>query len=250
MKTPKKISMLMSFGRLYKSTLELLATVALTGGMATAAHAQNLLLNGDFTANAAAFTTFPGNTSLGSNPAGITDWYQIVGGGPVGVNGAGVGFSGPFGPTADGGLTYAFIQSGVNGLAQNLTSLTLDSTYELSFDAAARASNPSVSFRVQIGDAVVTYVTTQVSGSDVLIGNPDAFTHYSYSFTTPSTFTGGPSIQLYNLTAGDNTIDFANLSLTAAPVPEPTITALAGLVILLAGAHRWSRGRSRNVNQN
>jgi hypothetical protein len=238
---PKTTSVWLPFATWAKSKIKLLTTFVLASGMAMAAQAQNLVLNGDFTANASSFTTFPGNLSLGSNPASITDWYQIVGGGPVGVNGAGVGFSGPFGPTADGGLTYAFIQSGVNGLAQNLTGLMFGSAYTLSFDVASRASNPSVSFRVQIGDAAVTYVSTQVSGSDVLIGNPDAFTHYSYSFTTPSTFTGGPSIQLYNLTAGDNTIDFANVSVVVAP--EPTTAALVGLGILLAGAGRWTRRR-------
>jgi len=244
MNPPKKIRILMPFGRLYKYTLELFATVALTGGMATAGHAQNLLLNGDFTANASSFTTFPGNVSLGSNPAGITDWYQIIGGGPVGVNGAGVGFSGPFGPTADGGLTYAFIQSGVNGLAQNLVGFAPSTAYQLSFDAAARAGNNNVSFRVQIGDATQTDFTTQVGGADVLIGNPAAFTHYSYTFTSTTTFNGGPSIQLYNLTPGDNTIDFANLSLTVVSAPEPTTTVLAGLGILLAGARCCSRRRS------
>ena len=185
------------------------------------AHGQNLILNGDFTANAAAFTTFPGVTG-GANPAAITDWGNILGT-AVGVNGAAVVFAPPggenvFGPVNAGGQNFAFLQGGVGMLGQNLpTAYTSNKMYQLSFDAAARAGNASVFFRVQIGDATQIHVTTQV-GIVELTGNPAAFTHYSYTFTSPVAFDGAPSIQLYNLTGGDNTMAFANVSLI--PWPE------------------------------
>ena len=196
--------------------LAIISALAVLAGGAGAAHAQNLVANGDFTANAAAFATSPGYTG-GANPAAITSWGNIIPG-LVGVNGAATPLGNIFGPVNAGGHNYAFIQGGVVMLGQNLpVSYTPNKMYELSFDAAARNGNPSVSFRVQIGDATQTHVTTQVGGVDVLIGKPAAFTHYSYTFTSPATFDGAPSIQLYNLTVGDNTINFANVSLVASP---------------------------------
>ena len=188
----------------------MLGALAVLAGAVGDAHSQaNLVSNGHFTANAASFGTWPGYTG-GANAASITGWNNLSGGGVgVGVNGAGVSFAppNPFGPANDGGNTYAFIQSGTGELAQSL-SLAGNRTYKLEFDAAARSGNTTV-FRVQIGDNTQVYVT---SGN--LNANNAAFTHYSYTFTTPGTFNGTPSIQLYNLTAGDNTVDFANVSVS------------------------------------
>ena len=177
-----------------------------------AAAAQNLIQNGAFTANAASFTNFPGYIG-GSNPAGISNWTATVGV-SVGVNGAAVGFAGsPFGPGSVGNYTYAFLQrvTGVtNGLAQSLP-LAASTTYQLSFDAAARAGNSPL-FLVQINDTKQAYVS---SGS--LAANNAVFTHYTYTFTTPATIAGTPEIQLFNLTTSTNdyTVDFANVVLAA-----------------------------------
>lgn len=98
--------------------LTIIGAVAVLAGGAWATHGQNLIANGDFTANAAAFTNWPGYVG-GENPATILDWDHFNGGSP-GVNGAAVGFaSSPFGPTDDGGLAYAFIQ-GDGGVMQGL----------------------------------------------------------------------------------------------------------------------------------
>ena len=180
--------------------------LAILAGAIGDAHAQaNLVSNGDFKANAAPFGTWPGYTG-GANPASITSWNNIFGSG-VGVNGAAVSFAppNPFSPADDGGNTYAFIQGGTGELAQNLL-LTINRTYRLDFDAAGRAGNTTV-FRVQIGDNSQVYVAS----GDLTASNA-AFNHYSYTFTAPGSFNGTPSIQLYNLTAGDNTVDFANVS--------------------------------------
>jgi hypothetical protein len=98
--------------------LALLGTVAVLAGPASEASAQvNLVTNGRFTVNASSFLTWPGYTSVG-NPASISGWTNVYGGG-VGVNGSGVGFSpaNPFGPSNDGGYTYAFLQGGVSALS-------------------------------------------------------------------------------------------------------------------------------------
>ncbi len=190
------------------SSLAMFVGLAVLGGVVGDACAQvNLVSNGDFKANAASFGTWPGYTGS-PNPASITSWNNVYGGG-VGVNGAAVGFASPdpFGPANAGGNTYAFLQGGVGELSQNL-SLAANRTYKLEFDAATRSGNTAI-FRVQIGDYSQVYVT-----SGDVNGNTAAFSHYIYTFTTPGTFNGTPSIQLYNLTAGDNTVVFANVSVS------------------------------------
>jgi hypothetical protein len=179
----------------------------------------NLIVNGDFMANALAFTAWPGYTG-GANPASITGWSNINGGN-AGVNGPLTSVGDPFGPTSTGGRTYAFIQHGVNGLAQNLP-LTSNATYQLDYDVAARAGN-TTRYQVEIRDATQTYYSV----SNVL-GNNAAFSHVTATFTTPSALNGTPSIHLYNLTVVlDNTIDFANVSLVPLRTNSPTTTSLA-----------------------
>jgi CSLREA domain-containing protein len=183
--------------------------LAVLAGAIGDAHAQfNLVSNGDFKANASSFGAWPGYTG-GANPATITSWTSLYAGIGVGVNGAGVSFTptNPFAPVNDGGNTYAFIQSGAGALAQNL-SLAAGRTYKMEFDAAGRAGN-TTTFRVLIRDNSQVYVT-----SGDLVANTAGFIHFVYTFTAPNTFDGTPSIQLYNLTAGDNTVDFANVSVS------------------------------------
>jgi hypothetical protein len=165
--------------------------------------------NGCFTANALSFTTWPGYVGSGNpptnNPKSITGW--TISGANEGVNGVAVTLAGsPFGPTTIDGYTYAFIQN-AGSMSQNLP-LPPNTTYTLTFAAAGRAGN-APSFEVQIGDAAQVYVTTgSVSASTA------AFTQYSYTFTTPATITGMPSVQLKNVTVGgDNTVCFSEVAL-------------------------------------
>ena len=198
-----------------KRTLTIISALAVLAGGAVATRAQTMLINGDFMADAAAFTVYPGYTTTSGNTNEITGWYHPIGGG-YGLNGGGVNGAGnPFGPANDGGLTYAFLQGGPSELAQDLTNgYTAGVAYELSFEAAARSGN-TVTFQVQIADNSQTNVTTQVAGVD-LTANPNAFVQYNYLFVAPPTFDGTPSIQLYNLSSGDNTINFAKVSLQVA----------------------------------
>jgi hypothetical protein len=174
-------------------------------------YVEGLIQNGGFGANASLFTQWPGYVGYGNppNPAGIMDWTQA--GGNVGVNGRAVTLAGsPFGPANSSDYTYAFIQ-GVGGLSQNLT-LAASTTYKLNFAAAARSGETADVFQVQIGDTSRVYVS---SGN--VTGNDAAFSNYSYTFTTPATITGTPSILLQNISSsgGGGTVDFSNVGLTA-----------------------------------
>ena len=183
----------------------------------------NLILNGDFLANAAAFTTWPGYAP----PIGtveITNWVNTYNTG-VGLNGASAGgaVGNPFGPVTNAGYIYAFMQGGLGALSQDLpAAYTTNAVYQLSFDVAARAGNASVTFRAQIADNSVTHMATAN-----LIGNPATFTHFDYTFSSPATFNGTPSVKLINLTGGDNTICFANVSLILLWNKSTTTTTLA-----------------------
>ena len=174
----------------------------------------NLIINGNFTANAFQFTNWPGYTAGNSgNPSSITGWNNLSNL-LVGVNGIATSAGDAFGPASTGGDTYAFIQDGVNGLAQNLA-LTPNTTYQLDFDVAARAGN-TVNYQVQMGDGTQVYYTVTNVASNA------AFVHVTATFTTPSSLKGTPAIQLLNLTPPDNTVDFANLLLVVVGSKGPT----------------------------
>lgn len=193
----------------------LVCGLALLGTVASAA-AQNLVANGDFTANAAAFVNSPGYVG-GGNPT-ISEWIDI--GTYLGLNGDGTGVGSPFAPGSFTG-TFAFLQGPGMELDQALA-LAPNTTYSLSFEAASRAGYPTGTFAVDVVDGASTLVT---SGN--LLGDQSGFDLYTYSFTTPATLTA-PTIQLLNNSgSGDVTVDFANVMVQE--VPEPATMALAGL---------------------
>ena len=193
------------------------------------ASAQNLVTNGNFTSNAAGFTNWPGYVG-GSNPTNIPGWTQISGpAGGYGVNGAGTVTS-IFGPVNTGGNTFGFIQGTGKTLAQNLPSLAVNTSYILSFLAAARNQSGESNdvFKVQIGDGASVFVT---SGN--VVATNAAFQNFSYPFTTPASFSGTPSLQLSNASpAGDHTVDFTSLSVLPANV--------ASLVVFTPASGNWN----------
>ncbi len=74
-------------------------------------------------------------------------------------------------------------------------------------------------FQVQVGDSNGAYVST-----GTLSATSSAFVNYNYTFTTPATFAGTPSIQLQNLSSGGITINFTDVGVTeglAALTPTP-----------------------------
>jgi hypothetical protein len=215
---------------LFKTAAILTATI----GSAITADAANVVVNGDFSANATAFTTFPGYRSLGANPE-IQDWAftDLSGGagGNAGLNGTGT-VTTAFGPADQSAVgTYAFIQNGTALLSQGLTTLQPSQTYTISFQAANRNGNDGAVGRVQIGDeAAVIYSSGDQSFSTA------AFETVTTTFTTPASFTGTPSIQLYSFVAGDNTVAYSNIVVEA--IPEPSGALLLGIGGLLSFARR------------
>ncbi len=166
-------------------------------------HAQNLITNGNFAANAAAFTTSPGYLS-GSNPSSITGWTTS---GSVGLNGSGIGAGTAFAPTTVPSGVFAFCQ-GAGSFQQSLTGLAASTKYRLDYQVAARAGN-TAQYRVVCSDGSTTYYD-----SGVVAGNSNAFQQITAYFTTPATLGASPNIQLWAYSGtGDWTIDFANVSL-------------------------------------
>jgi len=177
-------------------------------GLAVPLFAQNLVVNGNFTNNATAFVTWPGYVGSGSNPTNVPGWTQVAGSGGYGVNGAGTVTS-VFGPASTGGNTFLFIQaSSTAELLQNLPALATNTTYTLSFLAAARSGESGDMFMVQIGDQSGSYVNT-----GAIVANNSIFQYFTYTFTTPANFNGVPSIQLYNVNpATGHSVDFTAVS--------------------------------------
>ena len=70
--------------------------------------AQNLVVNGNFTNNAAGFVTWPGYVGSGGNPINVPGWTQVSGStNGYGVNGAGT-VTTVFGPANTASNTFFF----------------------------------------------------------------------------------------------------------------------------------------------
>jgi len=163
-------------------SLALAGVLTLVGAARTPA--QNLIANGGFTANAAAFTVSPGYTN-GGNPATISSWLIWGAGSSAGLNGAGTGVGNTFGPTTPGGRTYAFLQYGGGLLGQYLT-LAPNTKYRLDFEVAAKVGN-TAQYRVVVAPSDSTGFTGLYYDSGVQTGNTAAFDHITAYFTTPAT---------------------------------------------------------------
>ncbi len=211
--------------RAFYHQLRLLLAAALlpvVSGVTLAAESvNNWIANGDFTANAAAFTASPGSSNDSGNPAGISSWLSFGAGSSPGLNGSKTGASvgNPFGPTTPGSRTYAFIRYGQGGLGQYL-SLAPNTQYRLDFDVAARAGYSDQQYRVVIAPSDTTGMDGLYYDSGAQSGNSANFTHVTGTFTTPATPGAMPNIQLWNVSgSGDKTIAYANVTLRLATLP-------------------------------
>ena len=208
--------------------LTALAAMIFFSGSASA----NVVTNGDFSSNAAGFgAAFPGYRQAGGpNPAEIDNWTHSLAGN-AGING--VGLHNPFGPSDKSAATYyAFVQgAGSPGSTLSQTiSLAPNTTYDISFLAAARASNPNASGTVTVADNSTTYYT---SGNQAW--SNAAFQAVAAQFSTGASFDGPVVIRLANTSpAGDNTVVYSNVVIT----PEPSSLALLGLGGLLVARRR------------
>ncbi|MDA8375576.1 MAG: DUF642 domain-containing protein [Planctomycetia bacterium] len=203
------------FGKTHFSILMASAVASLA--MLSAGNAQaNLILNGDFSANASSYTNFPGY-STSPNPASPTDWVVDT---PAseGVNGPDTGFyavnGSPFAPASTTGVNdFAFMQGGQ--IFQTVTT-TAGQAYTLTYDAGARSGTPSTLNTVaydQVNNVAITTQVPNISDSNFALFTLD-FTAASNSTTIAFQDTGG-------------TPDVSNVSLT--PVPDPATLGLAAV---------------------
>ncbi len=237
------------------SIMHKLKSLALVGVLtavgAVTADAANVIVNGDFTANASLFNEQTGLPSTGyctnpnvpsGNPAGITGWdlqYVTQGWYYYGLNGEATTLGTPnqWGPSNPGGFTYMFLYPGAANASQVL-SLAANTEYQLDFDVAQTATSAAFSWGVSLIDGATTYY------NGTAVANNLAFDHVSFTFTTTASALS-PTITLFNVGADyTHAIDFANVILQPTPVPEPTTMTLAGLGIVLVSAGRWARRRS------
>ena len=183
------------------------------------ASAQNLIVNGDFDANAAAFTTFPGYLG-GANPTSIPAW-TFTGGGNPGINGtAAPGTGSPFAPANN--VPHFLLMQGDFSAEQTITT-TNGSLYQFSFDAAGRNGN-------QAGVSVYPD-NTAATPSVVLDGfvpsygwlNTQNFQRFAFGFFGVGTQT----VRFTSSGIADHTTDLDRVSVTAVtgamPIADGTI---------------------------
>ena len=203
----------------------ILALVLASVALGTAS-AQNLVTNGDFDANAAAFGAFPGYLG-GANPAAIPNWTFTAGG--AGINGTNAPGTGqPFAP-ANNVPHFLFMQGDFS--AEQTITTTNGALYQFSFDAAARSGNAAgVSVYADNTGAPAVVMNRNVPSYGWL--NTQSFQHYAFGFTG----VGAQTIRFTSSGNGDHTTDIDKVSVTAVPGAMPLVdgtlffTATSGTV--------------------
>ena len=221
---------------MFGKTHFILAAGAVAGlAMLSAGNAQaNLILNGDFSANASSYTASPGY-STNPNPSSPADW--TVNGAGSGVNGpdAGSAVGTPFAPVSTAVVRdFNFLQGGGVYSSQTVTT-TASQAYTLAFAAAQRDGNTSAVLEVILTDATNSQQITTLTPATI---TDTGFNNFSLNFTAPSAST---TVEFLNNSPAsiDDTVDVSNVSLN--PVPEPAtigLVAIGSLGLLLIGRRR------------
>ncbi|MBT7066053.1 MAG: hypothetical protein HN919_07105, partial [Verrucomicrobia bacterium] len=177
--------------------------------------ATEAVVNGDFSSNAALYTTYPGYNG-GPNPAAIDNWSASDVG--IGINGSGI--STAFGPADKSAATYyAFIQNGGKSLSQDIT-LSADTAYNVSFLAANRSGESAATGRVVVADASATYYDSGASAWDTT-----AFQRITDYFITPASIDGTITITLANESGGGGgTVCYSDVAIE----PRAPVAATGG----------------------
>lgn len=222
------------------ATFAALAALGLAAGTASA----NLVTNGDFSANASSYVTYPGYSAdfTTSNPSAPTGW-SITLNYPIGVNGPDTRFyasyGSPFAPSsASGAKDFAFLQNAsLNAPAsiEQTFSTTAGQLYTLSYVAAQRSFNSNATMEALILNAAngSTLITAQTPSI-----NNNSFTSFTLNFTAESSttaveFLNTTPITYTNGAYSDNTVDVSNVVVDA--VPQPASIGLVGFGSLALG---------------
>ena len=225
------------------SALAAAVIASLTAGAASA----NLITNGNFSANASSYVTYPGYSpgggASGSNPATPSGWN--IAGTPspvVGVNGPDTSVGTPFAPASTAGVRdFAFMQdtsiySSVS-ISQTISTVA-GQLYALSYVAAQRSNDPNATLEALVLDAANS--NAQIASQAPSI-TTSAFLPFGLTFTAKSTST---TIEFLNNTnnGADNTVDVSNVAVDAVPLPASMGllglgAAGLGMVLLKRRAH-------------
>ena len=186
-----------------KTILSTSFAALLLGALGTGpAQAVDLVTNGDFSANAAAFTNGNGYFNEGGvNPASAPNWTTTG----SGINGTSTTTSNAFAP-ANNVPSFLFMQGDV--MASQALGTVGGTNYLFSFDAAARNGNTA---------GISAFADNTQAASLVIDGSlgwlsQNAFQRYAFGFTA----TGAQTIQFNSSGTGDHTTDLTKVSVTAA----------------------------------
>jgi fibronectin-binding autotransporter adhesin len=205
------------------SPLAFMVLSALDGGGGRSLMAQNLVTNGDFSANAASFIDNNGYFG-GNNPVAVPNWTTTG----SGVNGTLTPSGDPFAP-ATNVPSFLFMQSPRTASQAIATVAATD--YLFSFDAAARNLNTAgVSvFANNLNPASLSLE----AGYGWLPNN--AFQRYAFGFTA----TGPQTIQFNSSGTGDHTTNITNVSVTASAGSVWQITDGTRFFTETSGTHNY-----------
>ena len=163
------------------AALAIAAVAGLAGAASASMVATNLITNGNFSDNAAAYVSFPGY-SASPNPADPTGWT-----GTNGVNGPDTGFypttsdNLPFSPATSMNADFAFLQGPGTSVAQTVAT-TSGSNYTLTYYGAARAG--------ETADVLKLVVTNASDSQQIATQTPaiidTGWTPFTLSFIAPS----------------------------------------------------------------
>ncbi len=202
------------------------------GGLAVPAMAGNLVTNGDFETGASSFTTPPGYTGQGSNPAEITGW---TGTGLVGIN-PGNGAGNQFANNGADLTNVAFLEQTAS-LSQSVSGFVVGSTYEClcSFNATAGLADPT--FVATIGGITLdSFSSVSPVDSAGVFNTP----YHSDSETFVATSTTMLFVLSTSSTTGaDSSLLLDNITLSS--VPEPSSVVMGVTAVLAGVAYCWRR---------
>jgi hypothetical protein len=229
-----------------KKQFGVLAAVAVAGlAMLSAGNAQaNLIQNGDFSANAGSFATFPGYCGAGSNAGSPLDWANNNGN--SGINGPGTGGWGePFSPSTAPSFDFAFLQvnssSNVGTALYTYFNVTPGQNYTVTYMDAARSGDTGTLYTsVENGG-----IGSPVMASNTTTPSDTAFQQESFNYTAGTSTQDAIIFQNTGNGSTDSTVDFSEVVIApASSVPEPAtigLMAMAGLGLLITGRKRAVR---------
>ena len=185
----------------------------------------NIIVNGDFSANASSYVVYPGNdgksSTAGTNPASPTGW---AGSTNDGVQGTDVGFTPktPFAPSSLGTVVdYAFIHF-QSSLYQSFT-VTPGATYTVSFMAASQSGQAAPTLTAYALDGTTTSKTNPLASKSPTLSST-SFDPVSFNFTAG---TASTDTLLFATSTNNDAADITDVSI--APVPEPAAMGLFGV---------------------